>query len=260
VVQSTEDDRGAEVRSGASTASDPSKRILLGPALANKGGFHSRLGRMLFERGLVTREELQRALERQQSSGERLGEALVGLGALSTRDLARVLADQLHMPFIDIQDCAPDTTLLGVLAPDVAQRLGALPVSRWGTKIVIAMADPNRPGAAEELRRSIDSEIVIAMADPVAVRALIEQTFVSADTTPGAAHAAVDVTESATTDVEGLVHLICPGCHKHLTAAAMPWVLQAVHPHRGRYYIWDDDPAHARPLHICTDTPSREIF
>src|SRR5438445_8122801 len=54
-----------------------------------------RLGEMLVEAGLATREQVVAALEEAQGgSGKRLGQLLVELGTIDERDLARVVATQ----------------------------------------------------------------------------------------------------------------------------------------------------------------------
>ena len=52
------------------------------------------LGRLLVERGLLTGDELERALTEQQASGQRLGETIVKLGFVSGPELASALAAQ----------------------------------------------------------------------------------------------------------------------------------------------------------------------
>ena len=52
------------------------------------------LGRLLVEQGLLTDDELERALVEQQVSGKRLGETIVALGFVSGPDLASALATQ----------------------------------------------------------------------------------------------------------------------------------------------------------------------
>ena len=52
------------------------------------------LGRLLVEQGLLTDDELERALVLQQATGKRLGETIVELGFVSGPDLASALATQ----------------------------------------------------------------------------------------------------------------------------------------------------------------------
>jgi hypothetical protein len=52
------------------------------------------LGRLLVEQGLLSEDELERALEEQESTGRRLGETLIDLGFVSHTALSRALAEQ----------------------------------------------------------------------------------------------------------------------------------------------------------------------
>lgn len=52
------------------------------------------LGRLLVDKGLLTDEELERALEEQEFTGKRLGEILIERGYLATPTLSRALAEQ----------------------------------------------------------------------------------------------------------------------------------------------------------------------
>ena len=52
------------------------------------------LGRVLVEQGLLTGDELERALAEQQTTGQRLGETIVKLGFVSGPELAAALASQ----------------------------------------------------------------------------------------------------------------------------------------------------------------------
>ena len=60
------------------------------------------LGRLLLERGVVTQEELDFALEEQRSSGRRIGEILVAHGSVSWTTVATVVAEQHGVPQVDV--------------------------------------------------------------------------------------------------------------------------------------------------------------
>src|SRR5690606_29006931 len=63
---------------------------------------HERLGDMLVREGLVTREQLERALGERRGSKLRIGSALVKLGYVSELDLTRALARHYRMPAVDL--------------------------------------------------------------------------------------------------------------------------------------------------------------
>ena len=67
-----------------------------------------RLGESLVEAGLITPTQLDEALKRRTSTGERIGEALVGLGFISERDLLRTLALDADIPFLEARELVVD--------------------------------------------------------------------------------------------------------------------------------------------------------
>jgi hypothetical protein len=53
-----------------------------------------RIGQLLLMREFITHEELEQALQRQEQSGEKLGEILIQLGSCTQRQIARILEEQ----------------------------------------------------------------------------------------------------------------------------------------------------------------------
>ena len=82
-----------------------------------------RLGDIFVERGFVTPEELEQALQRQRETGERVGEALVAQGSISKFELAGALAEQASvLEEGDAPAAAPDATVVP-LSPRIEQYL-----------------------------------------------------------------------------------------------------------------------------------------
>jgi len=59
-----------------------------------------RLGDVLLQRELVTRQQLDEALARQRVGGRRLGEVLLSMGVLTQEQLSWALSESLHIPFV----------------------------------------------------------------------------------------------------------------------------------------------------------------
>jgi hypothetical protein len=221
------------------TAADDSKRILLGPALATTDRAHVRLGRMLIDRGLITQADLERALAAQYESKAPLGEILLEQGRVASADLAAVLADNLRVPFVDIET-EPDATLTALLPAAVSRRLTALPVAQWGQQLVVAMADPNNEAACEEIEQRLRRSVIIAVADPVALRAAIVRVHPDPPVEAPPTIAQIDFD--------------CPGCGHRFVFPNEPWVLREVENgvDPGRLWIWEHDPATSTPVHTCS--------
>ncbi len=124
-----------------------------------RGGTHLKLGQMLLQAGLITREQLELALKQQRAEGGRLGYNLVKLKAISEADLNENLAKQHRVESINLDEMAIDGEIVRLVPPEVARRYEVVPISREGKVLVVAMADPDNLFAIDDLRFSIGLEI-----------------------------------------------------------------------------------------------------
>jgi cellulose synthase/poly-beta-1,6-N-acetylglucosamine synthase-like glycosyltransferase len=118
------------------------------------------LGQLLLRAGLVPPKVLDKALRLQQTSGSRLGEILVGMGALRGDVLARILATQHDFDVFDPLHFAPDAAPHDFASDDWyrEQRLILMPTDD-GT-IRIATADPLNVGVLDEVQRRTGRPVV----------------------------------------------------------------------------------------------------
>jgi hypothetical protein len=101
------------------------------------------LGTLLIERGFLDAERLDEALRIGADTGERLGEVVVRMGWASEDDLARTLADQWKLRYVERSAISFDGDALSRMSREEATRLEALPmrVSEDGA-VVVALAEP----------------------------------------------------------------------------------------------------------------------
>lgn len=105
-----------------------------------------KLGDLLVKAGLLTKEQLEEALEEQKENGGKLGEILVKKNFVAEKDIAEALSQQLGILFASAER--------GLLRPNLHQELEklvpqdyaefhkVLPLSKHLNTITIAMADP----------------------------------------------------------------------------------------------------------------------
>ncbi|MFQ5527523.1 MAG: hypothetical protein ACE5GX_14830 [Thermoanaerobaculia bacterium] len=118
------------------------------------------LGGLLTSRGLISRSQLDRALERQQSFGGRLGTCLLEIGAISEEVLLTVLSDQLRVPTAaktDLEDLSAD--MIALLPPETALNCSAVPFRQSAGRIDVALLDPGDLALEDELSFSIGKRI-----------------------------------------------------------------------------------------------------
>ncbi len=135
------------------------------------------LATILVEAGLVTVDQLTEAEQVRKKMGLPLSTALVFLGFVSQKDLARKIAEQIDLPFIDFSDFTPDRHAIGSLAEDLARRYAVFPVSIDNGTLVLAMTNPKDIIAVEEIREATASEIRPAVAIKEEIIAAIDAYY-----------------------------------------------------------------------------------
>ena len=132
------------------------------------------LGALLLRDGLVTEDQLQAALTTQRGSGKRLGEVLVEQGMVTRTQIARVLAEQHELPFIELAESEVQIEAATLLPEDLARRYTALPVTiEPDESVLVAVADPTNVMHSDELRLALGRPLRFGVASPDAIQAAI---------------------------------------------------------------------------------------
>ena len=140
-----------------------------------------RLGQILIEDGLLTREQLGQALAEQKQSRTRLGYALVKLGFVPELEVTKVLARQHRMPAVDLSRFEVDGRILRLIPSDLALKSVVLPLKREGRTLTVAMADPTDLGLLEDLKFITRYDLFPVIAGEYTLRTLIEKHYGSAN-------------------------------------------------------------------------------
>ncbi|MDX2197677.1 MAG: ATPase, T2SS/T4P/T4SS family [Phycisphaerae bacterium] len=101
-----------------------------------------KLGSILIERGLVSAEDLERALEAQKSGSRKLGETLVELKIISAATLLAAAAEQLGVKGCVLRHGLIDPRVARLLDYEEGRRLRALPLFLVEGRLTVAMAEP----------------------------------------------------------------------------------------------------------------------
>lgn len=100
------------------------------------------IGKILYDSGVVSREQVTEALEIQRQEGGKTFEILVRLGHLSKDDLHAVLSQQAGVASIDLARFKVSSEFVGLIPKELALRELVLPIDRMGKLLSVAMACP----------------------------------------------------------------------------------------------------------------------
>jgi type IV pilus assembly protein PilB len=140
-----------------------------------------RLGDLLVREGLITREQLQHALEQQQESGMRLGYTLVKLGMVQEIEITKMLARQYRVPAVDLSRFEVDEKIIKLIPNEVALRHTVLPLKREARTLTVAMADPTNHSVLDDLKFITRFDIFPVIAGEYTLRTSIEKYYEQTD-------------------------------------------------------------------------------
>ncbi len=140
-----------------------------------------KLGDILLREGLITQDQLKKALLEQKSSGMRLGYTLVKLGYIEETEVTKMLARQYRMPAVDLSRFEVDPKILKLLTGDIATKYTVLPLKREGRTLTIAIADPNNVTAIEDIKFITRCDVFPVVAGEYTLRNAIDRYYQQSD-------------------------------------------------------------------------------
>ncbi|MBI5970284.1 MAG: type IV-A pilus assembly ATPase PilB [Deltaproteobacteria bacterium] len=144
-----------------------------------------RIGELLLREKLITTEQLKKAVDEQRQGGGRLGLNLTKLGFISESDLTAFLSRQYGIPTIDLATQEIDHEVAKLIPEDVAKKYQVIPVSRTGSTLVLAMADPSNIFAIDDIKFLTGYNVEPLIASEVAIKAAIDKQYETAEEEAG---------------------------------------------------------------------------
>ena len=130
---------------------------------------YMRLGDLLKSAGLIDEEQLQKALEIQKTTKQRLGTVLIDSGFITEQQFIDAMATQLGISFIDLTKTPIPTDMARILPKNIAKKHSVVPVKVVKDELVLAMVDPMNFVALEEVRTATRKRISPRIAQQAAV-------------------------------------------------------------------------------------------
>jgi len=152
------------------------RALMAAPAAAGE-----RIGDLLMREGLITREQLDKALQEQRQNGTRVGYNLVKLGFIQETELTKMLARQYRMPAVDLSKFEVDPRIAKLIPGELATKHLVLPLKRDGRTLTVAMADPTNLGVIDDLKFITRYDIFPVIAGEYTLRNAVEKYYESSD-------------------------------------------------------------------------------
>ena len=136
-----------------------------------------RLGELLVRGGVVTREQLNQALEKEQDNGSNVIQELVRLGFTTEDHLTEFLATQFGIEKVSLENAEITPGIFDLVTTDLIQKHQIVPLKLLGSTLTVATADPTNLIAINEIQFITGYGVRPVLASPSDIRKILERRF-----------------------------------------------------------------------------------
>ncbi|MFI5387540.1 MAG: hypothetical protein ACHQ50_15640 [Fimbriimonadales bacterium] len=149
------------------------------------------MGEILLAKGLITQEQLERAIEARSRTDLLFGEVLVVLGFAEEEAITRCLAEQFDLPIASLETINPSADALGLVSSFFALTRLFLPVQISDATLVAVISDPIDLDLTDRMARDTGRRLSLSIASPSALTKKIARCYELAPIKP------IDTTQHA---------------------------------------------------------------
>ena len=134
-----------------------------------------KLGEILVGWGVLTAEQAEKAAQAAKASGKRLGEVIVESGFAREDDVAKGMANQFGMEYVDLaQGGVADKIDLKLIPDDLVKKHQILPLGKTGNRLQLVVHDPMDLELFDMLRFRLNVELEPRLATKTQIRKYLE--------------------------------------------------------------------------------------
>lgn len=163
-----------------------------------------KLGELLLRNKLITKEQLDKALDLQKANNSKLGYNLVKLGYVSDEEIATCLSKQFGISAINLSHFEIDQSVLDLVPVEVCRKYDLIPVNRTGAVLTVAMSDPTNIRAMDEINFICGYQVEPVVSSEYAIKEAIDKYYGSTHALELKQAMAAAVAEKEIGDVEDM--------------------------------------------------------
>lgn len=142
-----------------------------------------RIGDILVEKQIITRQELNLAVKEHQNSKEFLGQTLVRLNMITEEKLLKVLAEQQGIQFVDLREIRITDKVIESVPAKFAWHYKIMPIRIDGNVLTVAISNPFDMWPVDDLETNLGFRVEIALATAAEISEAVRKYYgVGADT------------------------------------------------------------------------------
>ncbi|MHC4426195.1 MAG: GspE/PulE family protein [Planctomycetota bacterium] len=135
------------------------------------------LGEILYKAGLVKKEALITAIRASKSNNKRLGEILLEQGLIDEETLAKCIAKQFGLEYINLDAASVSEDAAKALPEEVIKKHNIIPMDMNNGRLKLIISDPTDLEMMDAIRFRLNTEPECYVASPTKIRSFIEDSF-----------------------------------------------------------------------------------
>lgn len=137
----------------------------------------NRLGELLVREKLISLQQLRKAQSEQGKSGDNLSHTLAKLGYISDAEITDFLSTQYRLPAINLDEYEIELDVIKLVGREVCEKHKILPVSRSGSSLIVAMADPTNLHAIDDIKFLTGYNVEPVISSETAIAAAVDRYY-----------------------------------------------------------------------------------
>lgn len=137
----------------------------------------SELGSLLVKEGLISKDQLEKALKFQREVGGRLPVVLVKLGYVDERRLVDFFGRNQGLPVINVEELILPENLIKRVPRQIIERHNIIPIAWKDETLTVVTFDPYDLEALEELQIAVDCRVQVNIAPRSQIIKTINEFF-----------------------------------------------------------------------------------
>jgi type IV pilus assembly protein PilB len=138
---------------------------------------NDRLGELLVREKLISLQQLRQAQQDQQKAGTNLSFTLAKLGYISDTEITDFLSNQYRLPAINLSEYEVEPEVIKLVSREVCEKHKILPVSRSGSSLIVAMADPTNLHAIDDIKFLTGYNVEPVIASETSIAESVERYY-----------------------------------------------------------------------------------
>jgi type IV pilus assembly protein PilB len=137
----------------------------------------NRLGELLVREKLISMQQLRKAQQDQAGTGKNLSYTLAKLGYISDGEITDFLSTQYRLPAINLDEYEIEADIIRLVSKEVCEKHRLIPVSRSGSSLIVAMADPANLNAIDDIKFLTRFNVEPVVASETAIMSAMDRYY-----------------------------------------------------------------------------------